>query len=78
MAIAEKENSDELNAESKLFAASRFYKIAQYANYYFDENEFALEMVEKAIELKQSVSIVEDDELGKYLELKEMIEGEMG
>lgn len=78
MAIAGKENSDELNAESKLFAASHFYKLAQYANYYYDENEFALEMVEKAIELKQSVSFVEDDELGKYLELKEMIEGEMG
>ena len=78
MSIAEKENSDELNAESKLFAASRFYKIAQYANYYFDENEFALEMVEKAINLKQSVAAVKDDDLRKYLELKEMIEGEIG
>ena len=77
MAIAEKENSEELNAESKLFVASRFYKIAQYANYYYDENEFALEMVEKAISLKQSVAAVKDDELGKYLELKEMIEGEL-
>ena len=73
MAIAEKEHSDELSNESKLFAASRFYKLAQYANYYFDENEFALAMVEKAITLKQSVAAVDDDELTDYIELKEEI-----
>ena len=78
MALSENENSDELINKSKLIAASHFYKIAQYANYYYEENEFALEMVEKAIRLKQSVSEAQDDELGEYLELKEVIEEEVG
>ena len=43
---------------------------------YYEENNLALEMLEKAIALKRSVSDVKDEDLGNYLELKEEIEGE--
>lgn len=77
MAIAEKDGSIERVNESKIYSASRCYKVAQYANYYYDENEFALEVLDKAIGLKQSVSAVQDEELLKYLELKKYIVNEM-
>ncbi len=80
MKKAKKENNKELVTESKLFVAKRFYNIAQIANYY-DESNFALEILEKAIDLKQSVSAVKDADLSNYLKLKNTIthvdEGDM-
>ena len=75
---AEKENNENLLSESKLFTAKRFYNIAQIANYYYEENDLALKMLDKAIALKRSVSDTRDEDLGKYLELKEEIEEEVG
>ena len=65
-----KENNENLLSESKLFTAKRFYNIAQLANYYYEENDLALEMLEKAISLKLSVSAAKDEELNDYLELQ--------
>ena len=77
LTTAEKENNENLISESKLFTAKRFYNIAQIANYYYEENDLALEMLEKAVSLKLSVSAAKDEELNDYLELqreiKEMI-----
>ena len=75
---AEKENNENLLSESKLFTAKRFYNIAQLANYYYEENDLALKMLEKAFSLKLSVSAVKDEELNDYLELQgEIINGEI-
>lgn len=74
--LMEKAEKEEKITESKLFTAKRYYNIAQIVNYN-DENDFALEIIEKAIDLKKSASTVQDEDLTKYLNLKERIIGEM-
>ena len=73
--MAEKDNNPGLITESKLFTANRLYNLAHIAHYYYAEYEMALELIEKAIGLKLSVSAAKDEELRDYLELKEEIGG---
>ena len=77
LAMAEKDNNPDLLNECKLFTANRLYNLAHIALYYYSEHVLALELIEKAISLKLSVSAVEDEELGDYLELKREIDGEV-
>ena len=76
LAMTERDNNPSLINESKLFTANRLYNLAHIALYYYSEHELALELIEKAIGLKLSVSTVEDEELRDYLELKGEIGGE--
>jgi len=74
LAMAEKDNNPDLIDESKLFTANRLYNLAHIALYFYSEHELALELIEKAISLKLSVSDAKDEELMDYLELKRDIE----
>ena len=74
LSIAEKENNQDLINESTLFSSNRLYNIAYLAFHYCEKPDMAMELVEKAINLRQSVSNGQDEELNDYLELKGEIE----
>ena len=73
LSIAENENNQDLINESTLLAANRLYNIAYLAFHYCEKNDMSMELVERAINLRQNVPNGQDEELNDCTELKEEI-----